>query len=55
MEKVQLLVLCPAVMTPFPDIEFINEKLTGCINEEAIGAIYEAAIGAIIALRNPPF
>ena len=41
-------------MTPFPDIAFINEEVTGCINGEAIGAINEVAICAIMLTRNPP-
>ena len=44
----------PALLTPFPDIAFINEETSSCINEEIIGAINEAAIGATIALRDPP-
>ena len=45
----------PALMTPFPVIEFINEEAAGCINEEVNGVINEAAIDAIIAGRNPVF
>ena len=44
----------PALITSFPDIEFINEEATGCIDEEAVGAIYEVAKGAIIGARNLP-
>ena len=45
----------PTLMTPFPDILFINEQATGFINEEAIGVINETAIGTIIAPTNTPF
>ena len=44
----------PTVLTPFPDITFLNEGATGCIIKEAKGAINEAAIGAIIEPQNPP-
>ena len=42
-------------MTPFLDIEFINEKATAWTNEETIRAINEAAIGAAMAPRSSPF
>ena len=38
MEEIHLLVFFPALLTPFPDIAFINKEATDCINKEVIGA-----------------
>ena len=43
----------PTLVTPFPDIAFINQEAAGCISKKGIGAIIEVAIAAIIAPRNP--
>ena len=45
----------PTLMTPFPDIAFINEDSTGCINEKAMGAINEEAIRSIKAPINQSY
>ena len=41
----------PALMIPFPDKVFINEKTKGCVHERAV---IEAAICAFIVPRSLP-
>ena len=41
----------PALMIPFPDKAFINEKTAGCVYGKAV---IEAAIGAFIVPRSLP-
>ena len=42
----------PALMIPFPNKAFINEKTTGCVYGKAVS---EAAIDAFIVPRSLPF